>query len=153
MDVRHLGLDNLDQSTREFCRLQGIARPTAGWARAVREALGMTREQLASRIGLRGPTVSTLERNESRGTITLESLEKLARGMGCRVVYAIVPPEGRTFDSLVRERAEAVARERVARVSHSMKLEGQGLDARSEKRQWERAVQALLAGSRRQLWR
>lgn len=113
----------------------------------------MTRDQLASRIGIRGPTVNTLERSEARGTITLASLEKLARGMGCRVVYAIVPLEGKTLEDLVRERAEAVARERLSRVSHSMKLENQALDARSEKRQLARLVESLLAGSRRSLWR
>ena len=128
-------------------------RPALGWARAIREALGMTREQLAARIGLRGPSIATLERSEARGTITLASLEKLARGMGCRVVYAIVPAQEGSVEEIVRKQAELVARERVSRVSHSMKLENQGLDARREKQQLERIVDSLLSGSRRNLWR
>lgn len=148
-----LTIVTLDKALKGISREASKPRPAAGWVRAIRVAMGMTREQLASRIGLRGPTVNTLERSEARGTITIESLEKLARGMGCRVVYAIVPPEGKTLEDLVRERAETVARERLSRVSHSMKLENQALDARSEKRQLARVVDSLLAGSRRNLWR
>lgn len=153
MSFDDLKITTLDEALKGYSRAASVPRPAAGWARALREALGMTRAQLAARIGLRGAGVSTLERNEARGTITLESLEKLARGMGCRVVYAIVPPEGRTLESLLRERAEAVAAERLSRVSHSMTLENQALDARSEKRQFTRVVQSLLSGSRRNLWR
>lgn len=148
-----LNVKTLDDSLSTFSKLPNGRRPTVGWARAIREALGMTRDRLASRIGLRGPSVNTLERSEARGTITLESLDKLARGLGCRVVYAIVPPEGETLESLLRKRAEAVARDRLSRVSHSMKLENQALDPREEKRQLKRAVDSLLAGSRRILWR
>jgi predicted DNA-binding mobile mystery protein A len=153
MLFNELNVKALDDSLSAYAKLTGGRRPTAGWARAIREALGMTRDQLASRIGLRGPSVNTLERSEARGTITLESLDKLARGLGCRVVYAIVPPEGETLESLLRKRAEDVARDRLSRVSHSMKLENQALDPREEKRQLKRAVDSLLAGSRRILWR
>ena len=73
--------------------------------------------------------------------------------MGCRVVYAIVPAESRSLEGIVRERAESVARERLSRVSHSMKLENQAVDAKAEKRQLARVVASLLAGSRRNLWR
>ena len=153
MSFNDLKITTLDEALKDISRAASKPRPAAGWTRAIREALGMTRDQLASRIGLRGPTVNTLERSEARGTITLESLDKLARGLGCRVVYAIVPPEGKTLEGLVRERAQAVARERLSRVSHSMNLEDQALDARSEKRQLARVVDSLLAGSRRNLWR
>lgn len=153
MPTNALSARVLGESLRGAASLLDKPRPGVGWARAIREALGMTRDQLAARIGLRGPTVATLERNEARGTITLESLEKLAQGMGCRVVYAIVPAEGRTLEDIVRDRALHVARERLSRVSHSMKLEDQALDRRREKQQLERVVASLLAGSRRNLWR
>jgi len=113
----------------------------------------MTREQLARRIGVSAATVNTLERSEARRTITLESLDRLAKGMGCRVVYAIVPIEERTFEALVEKQAERVARKQLARVSHTMRLEDQALEPRQEKRQLARLVDSLLAGSRRVLWR
>jgi len=153
MSVNSLTLSSIGDLLRRYAPLLEKPRPPAGWARAIREALGMTRDQLATRLGLRGSTIATLERSEARGTITLESLEKLAQGMGCRVVYAIVPAEGRTLEDIVRDRALVVARDRLSRVSHSMKLEEQGLDRQGEKRQLDRVVASLLAGSRRNLWR
>lgn len=113
----------------------------------------MTRDQLAKRMGISASTVSDLERNEGRGTITLESLDRLARGMDCQVVYAIVPREGKTLDAAVRQRAEWVAAKQMARVSHTMRLEEQGLSDKQEKRQFARMVDSLLSGSRRKLWR
>jgi len=113
----------------------------------------MTRDQLAKRIGISPSTISDLERNEARGTITLESLDRLARGMDCEVVYAIVPREGKTLDTAVRLRAEAVATKQMARISHTMRLEEQGLNEKQEKRQVARLMDSLLAGSRRNLWR
>lgn len=151
--INRLPTEILDESLESIAPLASIPRPFKGWARAVREALGMTREQLGMRAGISASTVSTLERSESRGTITLESLEKLAKAMDCRVVYAIVPREGATFEAIVRRRAEAVARKRLQRVSHTMRLEDQAIDPRQEKRQFARLVESLLAGSRRLLWR
>jgi len=153
MTISGLSAQSLSESLKRFALLLEKPRPPAGWARAIREALGMTREQLAARLGLAGPTIATLERSEARGTITLESLEKLAQGMGCRVVYAIVPAQGRSLEDIVRDRALVVARDRLSRVSHSMKLEEQALDRRREKQQLDRLVASLLAGSRRNLWR
>lgn len=84
-------------------------RPQVGWVKLVREALGMTRAQLAERTGVSPSTVNTLERSEARGTISIASLEKLANGLGGRLVYAIVPPVGKTFEQLVNERAKEIA--------------------------------------------
>lgn len=112
----------------------------------------MSAGQLAKRVGVSRETIATLERSEARGTITLASLEKLARGLGCRVTYALVPEGDGTIEGLRRARALEVARKQLARVSHSMRLEAQGLSPERERRQLERQVDALLAGSPRRLW-
>lgn len=128
-------------------------RPAEGWVRAIREALGMTRSQLGQRVGVSQDTINTLERNEAKGAISMASLERLARGLGGRLVYAIVPPDGKTFEQLVNERAEEIASERLARVSHTMTLEDQAVEGRHHDRQLKRVVDSLLKGSRRTLWR
>ncbi len=151
--INTLQTEILDESLESAAPLANLTRPSKGWARAVREALGMTREQLGLRAGISASTVSTLERSESRRTITMESLEKLAKAMDCRVVYAIVPMEGASIEAIARKRAEAVARKRLQRVAHTMRLEDQAIEARQEKRQFTRLVESLLAGSRRLLWR
>jgi predicted DNA-binding mobile mystery protein A len=113
----------------------------------------MTRAQLATRTGISPSTVNTLERSEAQGTVTIESLEKLAAGLGGKLVYAIVPPPGKTFEQLVLDRAEKLAKKRLARVSHTMSLEDQAVEKKHQERQLRRVVESLLAGSRRTLWR
>jgi predicted DNA-binding mobile mystery protein A len=148
---KRLLAEQLDESLQAF-RSTAVSRPAKGWARAVREALGMSAAQLARRIGVTRPTVATLERSEARGTITLASLDKLARGLGCRVAYALVPEDGGSLEDLRRKRALELARKQLARVSHTMKLEAQGLAPERERRQLERLADELLAGSPRKLW-
>jgi predicted DNA-binding mobile mystery protein A len=113
----------------------------------------MTRAQLADRTGISPNTVNTLERSEARGSITIESLEKLAAGLGGKLVYAIVPPPGKTFEQLVADRAEMLAKRRLDRVSHTMTLEDQSVEKKHQEKQLQRIVESLLAGSRRTLWR
>jgi predicted DNA-binding mobile mystery protein A len=149
--LKPLDLGLLDEAGQSFASAK--PRPHEGWAKAVREALGMTRQQLGRRLGVTQDTVNTLERSEAKGTISIASLEKLARGLGGRLVYAIVPPEGSTFEQLVNERAEKVAKERMARVSHTMTLEDQTVEALHQDRQLKRVIDSLLQGSRRALWR
>ncbi|HRE12632.1 MAG TPA: mobile mystery protein A [Usitatibacteraceae bacterium] len=136
----------------KLARLANEPRPAAGWARVIREALGMTRDQLALRLGVRGTSVATLERNEATGAITLESLDRLARGMGCKVVYAIVPADGGTLDEAVRRRAADVATEQIARARRKLGPEEQRMDRKQQKELLEATVATLLEGPRRNLW-
>ena len=121
--------------------------PVGGWARSVRRALGMSGEQLARRVGVSRATIATLERSEARGRITIASLEKLARGLGCRVVYALVPEVSTSLAGMRRARARKLARNELARVPHAT-----GSDAERERRELERLTDELLAGSPRKLW-
>jgi predicted DNA-binding mobile mystery protein A len=148
---KDLALDQLDDAMAILGKSAEVRRPPKGWARSIRQALGMSLGQLARRVGVSRETIATLERSEARGTITLASLEKLARGLGCRVTYALVP-EGGSIEGLRRKRALEVARKDLERVSHSMRLEAQGLAPERERRQLERQVQELLASNPRRLW-
>lgn len=128
-------------------------RPPHGWLRTLREALGMTRAQLGARVGLSESAINKLEANEARDAITLANLQKLAAGMGGRVVYAIVPNEAPSFEAFATKQAESIARKRLARVSHTMALEDQSVRPGHEQRQLRQIVDSLLKGSRRNLWR
>lgn len=148
---KYLDIGLIDDSVRPLASVK--PRPSSGWVKSIREALGMTRAQLAERVGISQNTINTLERSEAKGTISVASLEKLAHGMGGRLVYAIVPPDGKTFEQLVNEQAEKIAQKRLARVSHTMTLEDQTVEGKYQERQLKRIVDSLLQGSRRMLWR
>lgn len=126
--------------------------PGGGWVRAIREALGMTQAQLAARLAISRQSLQGLERAEADRRITLDSLDRLAKAMDCRLVYALVPEKGSIEDVHTR-RAKEVADALLKSAEHSMKLEGQGVSARASKRQRKLLVDSLLRGSPRKLWR
>lgn len=147
----HLELDLLDLASQGV-RASPPLQPPSGWLKAIRTALGMTRQQLADRMKVSASTIADLERGEERGTITLNSLRRAARAMGLEVGYAITPVRG-TLNELLRNQAEMVARKRLARVHHTMKLEDQAVDRTVRDAQLKRTIDKLLEGSRRNLWR
>lgn len=124
--------------------------PRAGWVRAIREALGMSQAQLAGRMGISRQSVQDLEKSEAERRITLDSLDRAARAMGCRVVYSLVPESG-SLDELLERRANQVADALLRPADHSMKLEAQGVG--EMERQRRLLVDELLRGNPGKLWR
>ena len=129
---------------------EGLARPVRGWIRAIREALGMTTAQLGKRLGIRQASVVGLEKSEASKSITLETLERAAHALDCRLVYVLVPRKPLT--ELVYQRARALAKRRLRSVSHSMALEDQAVDEEDEKAHLERLVQELMSKRGSALW-
>lgn len=127
-----------------------LARPARGWIKAIREAIGMTTAQLGKRLGVSQPRVFAIEKAEASGSITLESLDRAARALDCRLVYAIVP--GMPLEFLVEERARELAKKRLRATSHSMALEDQRVDEADEQDHLQRLVQKLLDQPGSALW-
>jgi len=140
----------LDKRLSALGNIEGLTCPPRGWVKAVREALGMTTLQLAKRIGVSQPRVVTLEQAESRGAITIERLERAARALDCRLVYALVPRQ--SLDALVKERALSLAKKRLAATSHTMVLEAQGVEIGDESEQLERLVRQVIERAGSELW-
>jgi predicted DNA-binding mobile mystery protein A len=113
----------LDKKLSDFSALQQIGPPPKGWLRAVRDALGMSGTQFARRLGVSWQSMDDLEKSEAAGTIGLETLRKAAAALDCTLVYAIVP--NRPLETLVEERAQALAKAALARVDQTMRLEDQ----------------------------
>jgi predicted DNA-binding mobile mystery protein A len=78
--------------------------PTQGLLRAVRKALGVPAAEILKEVGMSPSVLFRLEQSESRGTISLNGLERVAQAMGCKLVYAIVPREGKTLEELAERR-------------------------------------------------
>lgn len=117
--------EQLDKRFKELQPLLKGIRPSKGWVRAIRNALGMTTKQLGQRMGVSQPRIVNIEKAEADGSITLETLDRAARALGCRVVYALVPEE--PLAETLRERASNVAKRQLASVDQTMKLEAQGV--------------------------
>jgi predicted DNA-binding mobile mystery protein A len=123
-------------------------RPTRGWIRAIRDALGMSGAQLAHRMGITQPAVAQLERSEANGLIGLDALHRAADALDCELVYALVPRT--SLEAAVRERAQRVARREVGVVDTSMKLGERGLNPVELHRRVDEYAAELIASGR--LW-
>jgi predicted DNA-binding mobile mystery protein A len=140
----------LDEAARRFPRLVGS--PRSGWVRAMREALGMSQAQLATRAGISRATVQKLELAEGQRRITLDSLDRLAAALGCQVAITLVP-HGGSLEVLREREANTKAEALMKSAVHSMNLEGQIVSPANQLGVKQDLVESLLSGSPRKLWR
>lgn len=150
MDAAALARRHLESRLGKIRNAPELARPPRGWIKALREALGITADQLAKRLGVSQPRISQLETGEKNGSVTLKTLREAAEALNCELVYALVPTQ--PLDELLRERAALVADRQLRRVSHTMVLENQGLDRRGTAAERERLIEELLKGNPKRLW-
>ncbi|MGD9170025.1 MAG: mobile mystery protein A [Candidatus Thiodiazotropha sp.] len=140
----------LDKRLSILSDVDRLARPPYGWIKAIREALGMTTTQLGKRLGVSQPRVVKIEKAEKEGAITLDSLERTAQALDCRLVYALVPRK--PLGDLVTERAKTIAKKRLETTGHSMKLEAQGVGADDENEQLKNLMNKIVAQGGSVLW-
>jgi predicted DNA-binding mobile mystery protein A len=141
----------LDQRLSVLRDTQALTPPSRGWIKAIREALGMTTAQLATRLGVSQPRVVAIEKAEAQKAITLDSLERAAHALDCRLVYTLVPRK--PLEELVEDRAKARAKQRLQATSHSMALEAQSVTGPDEEEQRKRLTQKLLEKTGSELWK
>jgi transcriptional regulator with XRE-family HTH domain len=94
----------LDTEMKPFRKAALDARPTNDLLRAVRAVLRIPVKELADKVGVGRSVLFEFERNERRKTITLRSLNRVAKAMGCKVVYGVVPEGGLTLEELAEVR-------------------------------------------------
>src|SRR5580698_1502598 len=83
----------LERNLRWYRRARQHARPAEGWLRAMRLAVGIPAEQIARHMQFSPKMVFQMERAEQKRTISLQRLERMARALGCDLVYGLVPWE------------------------------------------------------------
>jgi predicted DNA-binding mobile mystery protein A len=108
VSVQKVARRNLDVETRPFRQAGMDKHPTQALLRAVRKALRIRSQEIATRMGTTQSAVFDMEKREARGTITLKSIARLAEAMDCKMVYGVVPKGGRTLEGLYQERLWAV---------------------------------------------
>ena len=126
------GRRSLDRLLEPY-RMGPHPRPPRGWIRAIRDALGMTAEQLGARMNISQPSVQRLEVSEARDTIQLGTLRRAAEALDCELVYVLLPraPLRQLYD----EKAREVARRELDMVRCTMALEDQAVgDGEDEER-------------------
>lgn len=126
--------------------LLSMEKPSQGWIKTIRQALGMTTYQLAKLLNIKQPRILEMEKTES--SLSLKSLEKVADALDCKLVYALVPKT--SLESMAYNQAEKKAKKILQKVSHNMALENQ--TPIYDKIELEDMIQELLNGSQARLW-
>lgn len=93
-------------------------KPRSGWLRGIREAVGIPVDEVARRLGVCRWEIRRLEKSEENRRIQLATLQRAAEGLGCELVYALVPKEGTLEEMAAAQdgmRAEALAKRRAER--------------------------------------
>jgi hypothetical protein len=113
----------LDVEMRSIRRAGMQKEATVGLLRAVRMALRIPVTEIMEKMGVGWTPVFDLERREAQQTAMLGNVARMAKAMGCKLVYGIVPENGKTLEWLAEarlwravlgEKADEVAGKRVS---------------------------------------
>ena len=120
-----IAINQIDKRLIHWKAVRQQAFPQTGWVNLIRTALGLSSYQLAHLIGVNQARVIQIEAAEQNDAITLRTLEK---------------------------RAKVLAKKRVERVTHSMRLEAQTISKAKQQEQYKELLKELLEGPPKKLW-
>jgi predicted DNA-binding mobile mystery protein A len=143
-------VSQLDETLSKYKELSHVPRPSKGWINAIRRALGMTAQQLGARTGMSQAAITQIEMSEVKKTATIATMEKIARGLDCTLVYGLVP--NTTLAQTLKSRITEVARQKVLGSARSMALENQGIPDEQTQRQIELLAEEIMATLPRYIW-
>ena len=123
MNTRIMQIRALDKKTSSLTAVRNIVPNGSSWIHTVREAIGMTALQLATRLGVTQPRITKMESNEEN--LKLSTMKKVAEALDCEFVYYFKPKS--TFQDIVQNQAKRKAEEILLDVNINMALENQGI--------------------------
>jgi transcriptional regulator with XRE-family HTH domain len=103
-EQRDLARRRLDKELRYYRMAAREERVTPDLLQAVRQALGVPVAEIARALKVSKSVVFRLEASERRKRITFTSMTRVARAMGCQVVYAVIPLGGGTLEEMAERR-------------------------------------------------
>lgn len=147
---KKLAREQLDQTLKQFFPLKATVPPRKGWIRAIRDALGMSGEQLAKRLDTNKQRISRIEQDEKLGNVTVKTLRNVAEALDCEFVYGFVPKQ--SLEDTVRNQARTVAKKRMSRSDQMMRLEMQELSPSEKEKAVENMITEIIYMMPKSLW-
>lgn len=142
--------EQTEAKLQRIIALRDEPTPAGGWVRALRAALNMTAARLANRIGVHREAISRIEKDEIAGSVSIKTMRRVAEGLDCVFVYALVPKT--TLDATVRAQAQRLAFKRLSQASHTMALEDQALSDRENREVLSRLIDDIMDDPPASLW-
>ena len=147
---KKLARAQLDETLRCFEPLKTVGIPRKGWIRAIRDALGMTGEQLAKRLNVNQQRVARIEQDEKLRKVTLNTMQTAAEALDCVFVYGLVPRT--SLEQTVGNQAKLVAGKRTARSNQMMRLERQELSQKEKEKALRDLITEITDTMPKSLW-
>ncbi|PTY08866.1 hypothetical protein DB347_04660 [Opitutaceae bacterium EW11] len=94
---------------------------TKGWLRAARERLGLSRAEVARRLGVSRASVQDFELGELRGSISLASFRRVALALGCDVLLNLELPADLAMPGPPKRTAAAARSARAGKPEQSIR--------------------------------
>ena len=141
-----------EQLDRKFKPLKAgkVSQPKEGWIRSIREALGVPQAALARKLGIAAQSLVDIEKNEQNGTVSLQTLKRVAEALDCEVLYSMVPL--RTLEQKVEEQALSAAKQIVERTSLHMSLEDQEPGTKFQETRIKELAEELIRNNDKRIW-
>ena len=150
MNRKKLIREQIEASLGRLTSLRSVSTPPKGWVRAIRNALGMTAKQLASRLGVAQQSVARIERDELSGSVTIKTMRHVAECLDCVFVCGFVPRS--SLEATLRRQAQKLAAKRLAQASLTMTLEDQALSTKENEKVLSEMVDELVDTLPSNLW-
>ena len=144
-------IEQLDEKLNNLKQAQYLTVPPRGWIHAIRTALNMTMEQLGKKLNITRQGVKNIEVSESKGSISLNSLEDVANAMDLKLVYGFVPKHG-YLNHLIAAKSQKLAKKIVLRTNQNMVLENQGIESDKINRSIQELAEELKHEMKKSLW-
>ena len=141
----------MDKKSKPLLQFSGYSVPEKGWINAVRTSLNITLEQAGKKMGNTRQDISSAEKREAAGSITLNKLNEIASAMDLKLVYGLVPKDG-SYDQLIEKKAKLMAEKIIRRTNQNMQLENQGIRDRELLRAIKELTEELKRDMPSSLW-
>ena len=139
--TNELTLTQIDRRFEALRSMKDKSQVREGWIKFMRNALGMTINDLAKLLSLSRIRVAQAERGEAEGKITIATLKKMAEAMDCEFIYSFVPKKD--IRTAIHDKAVAKATEILSTAELHMKLEDQAVSG-NKKERIERLAKKLI---------
>jgi predicted DNA-binding mobile mystery protein A len=143
-------IEQLDNTLMKYKGLINLSYPIKGWIRTIRKTLGMSSRQLARRTGISQQRLSKIEKQEIIGELKLSTMKKIAEGLNCVFIYALIPQT--SINEIIQRQAQKIITKRFERVTASMLLEDQEVYGDEKKKSYDLATDKIIDQMNKTFW-
>jgi transcriptional regulator with XRE-family HTH domain len=100
---KSIGPQDLDELVNPFLSENIISRSpfSEGWLKTIRQYLQLPLAKVAHKAGMTRAGLSAIEASEASGSISLNTLRKVAEALDCELIFALRPKARVSFSTLL----------------------------------------------------